>query len=149
MFCFHSPDGDRAVDALQARDSLKIYREAAAGLLASGELHNDAGLAQLVERYPSKVDVIGSRPIACSISGVPVPYHSRDIEGTMGWDVLKTWAQLQRSERTHNGYTPGARAMTQPKWIFALLAQLVERFPCKKDVVRSIRTVGSRNVVFV
>lgn len=43
--------------------------------LHGSEKSNIAGVVQLVERKPSKLDVAGSRPAARSISGVPVHKH--------------------------------------------------------------------------
>ena len=78
-----SPDGDRAVDALQARDSLKISSETAAKYWMAASLAKIADIAQLVEREPSKLNVVGSRPSVRSISGVPVSRHLREIEETI------------------------------------------------------------------
>lgn len=73
---------------LCARVSLKICREAVAELLVGDEFHKHADIAQLVEREPSKLNVVGSRPTVRSISGVSAHHRPCAIEGTMGRNVL-------------------------------------------------------------
>ena len=45
-------------------------------------------------------------------------------------------------QREHLVGLPATRAWTQPKWKFALVAQLEERLPCKQRVARSNRRLG-------
>jgi hypothetical protein len=46
-------------------------------------LQKIADIAQWVEREPSKLNVVGSKPSVRSISGVPVSRHLREIEETI------------------------------------------------------------------
>lgn len=73
----------------------------------------------MVERIPSKNDVVGSKPTACSkktISGVSLHDRSCAIEETMERDVLTAWTKCQCSERTWRGFMPAIRVTVQPKW---------------------------------
>ena len=48
-----------------------------------------ADIAQWVEREPSKLNVVGSKPSVRSISGVPVSHHLRETEETVWWRVCR------------------------------------------------------------
>lgn len=50
-------------------------------------LQKIADIAQWVEREPSKLNVVGSKPSVRSISGVPVSHHLRETEETVWWRV--------------------------------------------------------------
>jgi hypothetical protein len=149
------PDGDRAVDALQARESLKICSGTAAKHWMAASLAKIADIAQWVEREPSKLNVVGSKPSVRSISGVPVSRHLRETEETVWWRVC--WQpgfmapEVQCSGRSRFGFMPAAHMQVQPKWIqfLARVAQSVEQPPCKRQVVRSNRDRGRQGICHV
>lgn len=80
-----------------------------------------ADIAQLVEREPSKLNVVGSRPSVRSISGVPVSRHLREIEETIWrrvcWQPGFMASEMWCSERSRLGFMPTAHIEVQPKWI--------------------------------
>lgn len=80
-----------------------------------------ADIAQWVEREPSKLNVVGSKPSVRSISGVPVSHHLRETEETVWWRVCSLPGvmapEMQCSGRSRSGLMPAARIQVQPKWI--------------------------------
>lgn len=80
-----------------------------------------ADIAQLVEREPSKLNVVGSKPSVRSISGVPVSRHLREIEETIWrrvcWQSGFMAPEMQCRGRSRFGFMPAALMQTQPKWI--------------------------------
>ena len=106
-----------------------------------------AGVAQLVELQPSKLDVTGSNPVARSTRGAGRPW--RPLAGGAGagsWgrargDRLAERRSLPRSERGFQG----VRRRTRWHDDYAHVAQSVERVLGKDEVTSSILVVGSRN----
>jgi hypothetical protein len=90
-----------------------------------------AGVAQLVELQPSKLDVAGSRPV------------SRSTTTKEGTDDLASVGRLRRPERAGVRGAPSERSERMPPEVDAHVAQLAEHVLGKDEVTRSIRVVGS------
>jgi hypothetical protein len=98
---------------------------------------NAAGVAQLVELQPSKLDVAGSRPVSRSQSTSYRRYYrvSDRLAASAG--------RLCRPERAGVRGAPSERSERMPPDQIAHVAQLAEHVLGKDEVTRSIRVVGS------
>ena len=93
----------------------------------------EAGVAQLVELQPSKLDVAGSNPVARSIRRL----RGR---GTRRNNASRSGIRFPRSERGFQGMRRGTPWLEDD----AHVAQSVERVLGKDEVTSSILVVGSR-----
>ena len=102
-----------------------------------------AGVAQLVERQPSKLNVASSslvsRSVIFLVSGLPNPETRRPVSG-LPIPGTKNLSGLRRASEAA-GEGPGRGRLN-----FAHLAQLVEHVLGKDEVTSSILVVGSKRL---
>jgi hypothetical protein len=111
----------------------------ATSVLADGSSCTFADVAQQEERGHAMAEATSSRLVIRSTSGVSM-HSAAASHGVDGPGCARPWpSHVQRDTNVRRD----ARVWAQPKWILlALVAQLEELPPCKRQVARSNRRRG-------
>jgi hypothetical protein len=111
----------------------------ATSVLADGSSCIFADVAQQEERGHAMAEATSSKLVIRSTSGVSM-HSAAASHGVDGPGCARLWpSHVQRGTNVRRD----ARVWAQPKWIFfALVAQLEELPPCKRQVARSNRRRG-------